>query len=42
MASGGSLVEDLGREKGERVGGERQTHLSLVSALMHKKIENKK
>lgn len=30
-------MEDLGRERGERVGGERQTHLSLVSVLMQKR-----
>lgn len=39
--SGGSLVEYLGRERGERVGGRSQTHLSLVSALMQK-IKHKK
>lgn len=35
--SGGCLVEDLGRVRGEREGGERQAHLSLESVLMRKK-----
>lgn len=36
VVSGGSLVEDLGRARDERVGGKKHSHLSFVSVLMQK------